>query len=112
MCGNTFFEFSFLIPKVYLFSILSHFYSPHIPNASIAFTFLTRHQLEFFGWPTIIQLNALRAFLAQGFQMQFTANALMSQVFNFDARRLGGKVRPVLFFRLSLSRSFIFATAQ
>ncbi len=61
---------------------------------TIPFAFLTRHQLEFYGWPTLIQLNALRAFLAQGFQMQFTANALMSQVFNFDARRLGGKVRP------------------
>lgn len=71
------------------------------------------NQLEFFGWPTIIQLNALRAFLAQGFQMQFTANALMSQVFNFDARRLGGKVRPfVLCSFASLSRSFFIATAQ
>ena len=58
-------------------------------------------QLEFYGWPTLIQLNALRAVLAQGFQMQFTANALMSQVFNFDARRIGGKVR--IFLSLSFS---------
>ena len=69
---------------------------------TIPFTPLTRHQLEFFGWSTLIQLNALRAFLAQGFQMQFTANALMSQVFNFDARRLGGKVRPSVLLLLSI----------
>ena len=45
--------------------------------------------------------------------MQFTANALMSQVFNFDARRLGGKVQPfVLFVRLALALVFFIATAQ
>jgi hypothetical protein len=41
-------------------------------------------QHEFYGWPAMVQLNAFRASLAQGLQMQLRKNSLLCSLLDVD----------------------------